>query len=436
MSTNSLFYERMSSRRFTNKKIAKEQILSLISEATQAPTACNHQLHHFVIVDDHDLKQKLQKISGSNDHFVNCSHIIILCFQKGWNHNKFAVVQSTAAVTYNICLSAQTRGISSVWNAGIGNVAAVKNLLEIPNTHEVIGALCLGYPDGNSEHSKPPRKPVEIVSSYNRFYKNPDYLYPLRKNKSYKFEDIKNHHSKVAQHSPRYWTLAQIKTWRAFAVFAKSPVKGVYVSRRLGVEMLEEVNALLENTNLETVLEVLPYGGSYTALLRKWLDASTNINICELDQNNITFTLERIKNELGFTAGIQASVMDGQRLPYGDNSIDAIVLFQVLEGLPEYDFMLEECFRVLKKRGRIVVSIRNKWSWFGLVHRLFVRTGQVTNFGPYLPMNVFKLRRNLNKKFRLLNEKGISPSHRHIGVISKGYLRFFSRLWIASYIKE
>ena len=62
MKSASLFSGRMSHRRFKSIEIKKELIFDLIVDATEAPTACNHQLHHFIIIDQLNLKKKFSSL--------------------------------------------------------------------------------------------------------------------------------------------------------------------------------------------------------------------------------------------------------------------------------------------------------------------------------------------------------------------------------------
>ena len=62
----------------------------------------------------------------------------------GWNHNKFAVIQSTAAVAYHSMLAADHLGIGAVWNAGIGNMSEIKALLDVLPEFQIMGIICFG----------------------------------------------------------------------------------------------------------------------------------------------------------------------------------------------------------------------------------------------------------------------------------------------------
>ena len=106
--------------------------------------------------------------------------LIYLCFQKGWTHDKFSIVQSVAAACYHMMLSAHLRGHATIWNAGIGDTKAIAELLGIPPTFEIQGALCIGRPKPTAPDIKAPRRPRGEVWSVNTFARPDHAAYPAK----------------------------------------------------------------------------------------------------------------------------------------------------------------------------------------------------------------------------------------------------------------
>lgn len=77
---------------------------------------------------------------------------------------------------------------------------------------------------------------------------------------------------------------------------------------------------------------------------------------------------------------------DGVKIPFPDDTFDAVVSFQVLEHLADSKFMLSEIHRVLKKSGRLLITAPliwpehevpfdfNRWTSYGLSN-LLVESG-------------------------------------------------------------
>ena len=138
--------ERHSCRDFDNQPIDIATIEEIVADGTNAPSSCNQQNWHFVV----GHRSGASKTSAGNLRRQSSLRILfrhhILCFLKGWTHDKFSVVQSVAGACYHMMLSAHLRGFATIWNAGIGDLRAVARMLSIPPLFEIQGALCIGRP--------------------------------------------------------------------------------------------------------------------------------------------------------------------------------------------------------------------------------------------------------------------------------------------------
>jgi len=66
----------------------------------------------------------------------------------------------------------------------------------------------------------------------------------------------------------------------------------------------------------------------------------------------------------------KADITDG--LPFANNEFDCIILGEVIEHVPNPDFLLREIRRVLKKKGTLIISTPNLVSW---ANRILVLCG-------------------------------------------------------------
>src|SRR6476661_2203228 len=197
--------ERHSCRDFDNQPIDIATIEEIVADGTNAPSSCNQQNWHFVVVTDPALRKQAREISGGNHHFEFCSAIIYLCFLKGWTHDKFSVVQSVAGACYHMMLSAHLRGFASIWNAGIGDTREVAALIGIPPIIEIQGALCIGRARADAPCIAPPRRPLSAVMSWNGFARPPASIYPVKAAPAYPYFAISNARNPYAIWDPATW---------------------------------------------------------------------------------------------------------------------------------------------------------------------------------------------------------------------------------------
>ncbi len=422
---------RHSSRAFDGSVIDRATLEAILRDGTEAPSSCNQQNWHFVVVTDPAARQMARDISGGNAHFADCSALIYLCFQKGWTHGNFSVVQSVAGAAYHMMISAHLRGFQSIWNAGIGDQVRLRAMLALPQTFDVIGALAIGRSRADAPAIKAPRRAEGEVWSFGQFDRPDHATYPVKPAVAYPYFRIRNDHNPWAEWNPARWTLDQIADFRGLSVWAKSPLAGVYVSRRQGAATQAELALLPDLPDGAQVAELLPWGGTYTVELRRRLRAGVTLHVNDLSDNNLSFVAERLRQEgLGEGATRLGLIEDG-RLPHGDATLDAVVAPQILEHLPDPEAMLDEIARVLRPGGVLVVSSRNLWSAYGWLWARSESRAQVPNQGPFRPIPAPRLRRWLAARFVIEAETGIGRQATGDAIPLAGRARMIARLYAA-----
>lgn len=420
---------RRSCRDFDGSPMDREVLADIVRDGMQAPSSCNQQQWHFVIVDDRDMLMTCHDISGGNHHFAECSALIYLCFQKGWTHGNFSVVQSVAGACYHMMLSAHLRGYDTIWNAGIGSNQALADLFGVPPIFEIVGALAIGRARPTAPAMKAPRRPFDEVHSWNGFSRPEKTLYPVKPAEAYPYFEITNANNPFAVWDPRGWSWEKLADFRGYAVWAKSPLAGVYVSRRQGDATAAELDLLPALAPGSKLVELMPWGGTYSAELRRRLDPGVDLHLAELSENNLTFVAERLRREGFPTDHIHADLISGASLPYGNASIDAVVLPQVLEQMPEPAKMLDEVRRVLKPAGSVVISVRNLDSDYGDHWSEVESRGCIPNQGPFTPLSAETVSGWMAERFRLEIEQGIGTEISHDATLVTGEKRYGCRLY-------
>ena len=301
---------------FAEKRSARSSRMGL-----QAPSSCNHQNWHFVAVTDPEMKKRARAISGGNHHFEFCSVLIYLCFQKGWTHDKFSIVQSVAGACYHMMLSAHLRGYATIWNAGIGDTRQVAEMLGIPPTFEIQGALCIGRPKPTAPDMKAPRRPKGEVWSVNAFER------PVARDVSGK--------ACSGVSILRDQQCAQSLRRVASASLGLGPHRGFPRLRGVGEVADRGRLPLAASGRDDSGGAELPAEGRRgrprcrcDAVGRHAHDRTcervardVRLGVADLAVGNLIFTQERLRQE-GVRQPVDALLMDGPKLPLPDNSVD------------------------------------------------------------------------------------------------------------------
>jgi ubiquinone/menaquinone biosynthesis C-methylase UbiE len=116
----------------------------------------------------------------------------------------------------------------------------------------------------------------------------------------------------------------------------------------------DRLRSVLDPRPGERLLEIGPGTGYYTLDMAQWVGADGRVEIFDLQQEFLDHVIARAA-ERGLE-NVAPTQGDATALPYGDASVDAVVLTAVLGEIPDPGAALREIRRVLKPRGRLVVG--------------------------------------------------------------------------------
>lgn len=160
--------QRRSVRSYSDQELTREQIDKLLRAAHLAPSARNRQEWKFIAVDDKELIKKIAEISGQE--FAGEAPLILAGV--GLEPERVMrcgippyIVDVTIAMT-QVTLLAVEMGLGTCWIGGYPQ-DEVRELLGVPEKHQIVMLLTVGYPREQPEAR--PRKPFEEVVSYNKF---------------------------------------------------------------------------------------------------------------------------------------------------------------------------------------------------------------------------------------------------------------------------
>jgi len=174
-----LIAKRQSARSYLPAPVAREDIQKCLKAAQNAPSACNSQPWHFIIVDDAELKKRLAPVLFSGPYAMNafaCQApvLVIVVSEKSsfmakiggyFRGTEFYLLDIGAAIEHFI-LAAAELGLSSCW-LGWFNEAGAKKILNIPRDRKIDSVISLGYSDESLRGKI--RKPLEEISSFNGY---------------------------------------------------------------------------------------------------------------------------------------------------------------------------------------------------------------------------------------------------------------------------
>lgn len=163
---------RTSVRSYTDQPIEQEKIELLLRAAMAAPSACNKQPWHFVVINDRKMLDKIPSFSPYASMVREAPLAIVVCGDldkalDGWEQNFW--IQDCAAATENILLMAHGLGLGAVWTAlypAKDRYQGMQQLLGLPNGIIPLNTIVIGYSNGET---KPKDKWKEDNVSYNGY---------------------------------------------------------------------------------------------------------------------------------------------------------------------------------------------------------------------------------------------------------------------------
>lgn len=145
---NSIFH-RTSIRKFEDRPVPKDKLMTILRAAMQAPSAVNQQPWEFYVVTDTAAKTALSKISPYAGCAAGAPVVIVPVYRKnGLRAPSYAQIDMAIAQE-NMWLETDAQGLGGVW-LGIApladRMAAVRDVLQLPEDLEAFSLFALGYP--------------------------------------------------------------------------------------------------------------------------------------------------------------------------------------------------------------------------------------------------------------------------------------------------
>ncbi len=177
MNTIECINTRRSIRKFTEEPVAHDVIQKIVEAAAMAPSWKNTQITRYTVVESKELKDKIAAeatIPFNADTINSAAAVVAVSVVKnrcGYERDgSFSTVKKDSwqmfdagVAVQTFCLAAHEYGIGSVV-MGIFDYDKVAQMVEMPQTQEMVALVAIGHPAENPE--VPKRKTVEDLLTY------------------------------------------------------------------------------------------------------------------------------------------------------------------------------------------------------------------------------------------------------------------------------
>jgi nitroreductase len=168
---------RRSVRSYDSKRPIPPAVWQRLRRALRsAPSACNLQPWHFILVTDARLRRELGKIANDQHFIADAPLVVVACGLPGGAYKQMAGYGNSATIDVAIALdhltlAAAAEGLGTCW-IGAFNEQKAKRLLEVPADVQIVALMPVGYPTSASlnyplEDSR--RKPEREIFSTNYY---------------------------------------------------------------------------------------------------------------------------------------------------------------------------------------------------------------------------------------------------------------------------
>jgi nitroreductase len=167
---------RRSVRSYASTPIPPASLERLRAALRSAPSACNFQPWHFVLVTNAELRKQVAAACFDQLWMADAPLIVVGCGlpRQAYKHmggHGVSVDVDVAIALDHLTLAAVAEGLGTCW-IGAFNEEEVKRLLGIPAAAKVVALIPVGYaapPDGNTPLEDARRKPAEQIFSSDRY---------------------------------------------------------------------------------------------------------------------------------------------------------------------------------------------------------------------------------------------------------------------------
>jgi nitroreductase len=149
METMDAILTRRSIRKYLPDPVNRDVIENVIKAGMNAPSAGDEQPWHFVIIDQHDLLEKISEVHPYAKMLKGTPAAVLVCGDQKVPKFKDFWIQDCSAASQNMLLAAHDLGLGAVWIGVYPAEKMVRELRGLLNTPEHVAPfsiIAMGYP--------------------------------------------------------------------------------------------------------------------------------------------------------------------------------------------------------------------------------------------------------------------------------------------------
>ncbi|WP_289287886.1 nitroreductase family protein [Paramuribaculum intestinale] len=164
--------QRYSCRAYSDRKVERDTVLTILDIVRLAPSACNRQPWKFLVADSDE--QRAAILSSYDREWIRtASEFIVACgihdeaWHRGCDGKDHTDVDVSIAVEH-LCLAATSLGLGTCWVCNF-DPKAIAEAFGLPEGVEPVAIIPLGYPAEGVEVPAKKRKELDEIVKWGRF---------------------------------------------------------------------------------------------------------------------------------------------------------------------------------------------------------------------------------------------------------------------------
>jgi len=147
-------FARRSIRQYTDDPVSQQDVQTILEAGQWAPSGLNNQPWRFAVVRDSVLKEEIAKQTRYAEIIRNAPVIIAVFIDNNASYDRVKDCQGIGACLQNMWLAIHALDLGGVWLGEIlKNKERVGEILEAPETYELMAVLTVGHPKHRQQKS-------------------------------------------------------------------------------------------------------------------------------------------------------------------------------------------------------------------------------------------------------------------------------------------